>query len=333
MFLSRIIDPLILILISFFLALALNPAVTWIANRLKSKSRVKATGMAYVVVITFLVAFFSFVFPPLVTQTIDFLKDLPDTVKQIKDENSSIGSFLARNNLNDDVQKITDDLGNRVNDLAEPALATAGKVGTTLISVVTVLVLTFMMLVEGPTWIDRYFKTIKTRHRTHHRLLANRMYKVVVGYVNGQVLIAIIGGIFATLTLFIASQILNVTINAVALGGIISLFALLPLIGTIIGSIIVVLACLLVSWPMAIVMAIYFVIYQQLENVTLQPYIQSKTNTLTPLLVLIAALLGIGLGGILGAILAIPAAGCLKVLVDDYFERRRGIVPVDSSNV
>jgi predicted PurR-regulated permease PerM len=67
-------------------------------------------------------------------------------------------------------------------------------------------------------------------------------------------------------------------------------------------------------------MAFYFVVYQQIENATIQPYIQSKGNELTPMLVFIAAILGVGFGGILGAFIAIPAAGCLKILADDYFE-------------
>lgn len=321
-FLSKIIQPLVLILISFFLALALNPAVSWIARHLKSKSRVRATGVAYLVVIGFLIGFFSFVFPPLVKQTVDFIKEIPSTIQDVKNQNNAVSSFIYKYNIDEEIDQLTSDFGSRFEDISKPALATAGKIGTTLVGIVTVLVLTFMMLVEGPVWLERYFTNLKNKHRSHHKKLASRMYKVVVSYVNGQVVIAVLGGIFASITLFIASQVLNVSINAVALGGIIALFALLPLIGTIIGSIIVVLSCLLVSIPLAIVMAIYFVIYQQIENVTIQPYIQSRGSSLTPLIVFVSALLGIGLGGILGAILAIPAAGCIKVIIDDYFERK-----------
>jgi len=69
-------------------------------------------------------------------------------------------------------------------------------------------------------------------------------------------------------------------------------------------------------------MAAYFIVYQQIENATIQPYIQSKGNELTPMLVFIAAILGVGVGGILGAFVAIPVAGCLKILADDYVESR-----------
>lgn len=321
--LEKIIQPLILILVSFFLALALNPTVSSIARRLRSKSRVRATAVAYVFVITVIVAFFSFVFPPLVRQTIDFVQSVPETVQNFKNDDGAISRFVYKYHIDEEIDQLTNDFGSRFSDFGRPALATAGKIGTTIVGIITVLVLTFMMLVEGPRWVDKYFATIKPKHREHHKKLANKMYRVVVGFVNGQVVIAALGGVFAAITLFIASQIFDVSINAVALGGIIALFALMPMIGTIIGSVIVVLACLLVSFPLAIVMTIYFIVYQQIENVTIQPYIQSRNNTLSPLLVFVAAILGVGLGGILGAILAIPTAGCIKVILDDYFERKR----------
>lgn len=321
-FLHAIVQPLVLILVSGFLALALNPAVSWISTKLKSKSRVRATGVAYVLVLTFLVSFFSLVFPPLVKQTVDFIKEVPSTIQDTKRDDSAFSRFIYKYNIDEEVDHFTDDLGSRVKDLGKPALSTAGKVGTAVISTVTVLVLTFMLLVEGPMWLNRYYSTLRASRREHHKMLAHKMYRVVVGYVNGQVAIAVLGGTFATITLLIMSQVFDVSVNAIALGGIIALFALLPLIGTILGSIIVVLACLLVSVPLAVAMAIYFLVYQQIENVTIQPYVQSRSNNLTPLIVFVGALLGIGLGGVLGAFLAIPTVGCIKILIEDHFERR-----------
>ena len=70
-------------------------------------------------------------------------------------------------------------------------------------------------------------------------------------------------------------------------------------------------------------MLIYFIVYQQIENATIQPYIQAKKNQLTPLLVFVSALIGVGFGGILGAFVAIPVAGCIKILLEDQFEKRR----------
>lgn len=322
-FLRNITHIILLIFISFFLALALNPAVSWISSRLKSKSRVRATGAAYVLVITFLIGFFALVFPPLVKQTVDFIKEVPGTIQDITREDSAFNKFVQRHQLGDEVEQFSSDFGNKFKDLGKPALATAGAIGSAVVGLVTILVLTFMMLVEGPMWLQRIFGAMAPAKRKHRQELAGRMYKVVIGFVNGQAIIAALGGTFAAVALFIFSQIFDASVNAIALGGIIALFALLPLIGTIIGSVIVILACLLVSTPLAIAAAVYFIVYQQIENVSIQPYVQSRSNNLTPLTVLLAALIGVGFGGILGALLAIPVVGCIKILAEDYYENRK----------
>lgn len=321
-FLQNIAHVLILIFISFFLAMALNPAVSWIAGKLRSKSRVKATGAAYILVVAFLVAFIALVVPPLVRQTSDFIKEVPNTIREFQRDDSPVQSFINKYDLKDEVDRFSSDFGDKFKNVGGPVLSTAGVIGTMVVNTITVFVLTFMMLVEGPAWLQRILNLVPVAKRAHRQKIAYRMYKVVVGYVNGQAIIALLGGTFAAIALFIFGQIFDASVNAIALGGIISLFALLPLIGTIIGATIAVLACLLVSGPLAIAAAIYFIVYQQIENVTIQPYIQSRSNNLTALSVFIAALLGVGFGGILGAIVAIPVAGCIKILLDDYLEHR-----------
>lgn len=321
-FLKLISHALILIFISFFLTLALNPAVSWIARQLKSGSRVQATGLAYIIVLAFLITFFALVIPPLIRQTIDFIKDVPQTVHTFTAEDSTFSRFVERNNLHDQLNSLTQDFSDRFKNIQEPVLSTAGAVGSAFISTVTVLVLTFMMLIEGPAWFDKIMALQPKEKREPRRKLAKQLYRVVTNYVNGQVLVSFIAGSFALIGLVIASNIYNVSVNAVALAAIIMLFGLLPLIGATIGAVIVVLACLLQSTALALTMAIFFIIYQQVENMTIQPYIQSRTNSLTPLIVLIAALIGVNVGGILGAFIAIPTAGCLKIFIEDYYSRR-----------
>ncbi|MBI3624146.1 AI-2E family transporter, partial [Candidatus Saccharibacteria bacterium] len=177
-------------------------------------------------------------------------------------------------------------------------------------------------LVEGPDWLQRYWQLHPKARRQHDKVLAERMYRVVTGYVNGQVLIAAIASVFAMTTLVIASHVIGVSVNAVALAGIVFLFGLIPLIGNTLAASVVILVSLFSSVPLAVTMLVYFLIYQQVENVTLQPYIQSRHNVLTPLLVFVAALIGAGLGGILGAFVAIPAVGCLRILLTDYLKNR-----------
>lgn len=320
--LEKITPALILLFISFFLALALNPAVSWISRRLKNGSRVAATGIAYIIVLALLTTFLALVVPPLVRQTVEFIKDVPETIQEFTSEDSAFSKFIERNNLEEQVDNFTQDFADKFKNVGEPVLSTAGAVGTAFISAITVLVLTFMMLVEGPKWVEKIIAIQPKSKRESRKKLAQRLYKTVTNYVNGQVIVAFIAGVFALIGLTIASSIFDASINAVALAAIVMLFGLLPLIGATIGAVIVVIACLLVSVPLAITMGIFFVVYQQIENLTIQPYVQSKTNSLTPLIVFTAALIGVSIGGLVGAFVAIPLAGCIKILIEEYYSKR-----------
>ena len=182
--------------------------------------------------------------------------------------------------------------------------------------------MSFMMLNEGPDWVRRSFYLVPEEQRKHRMEILRKMYNTVTGYVNGQLIMASIAASFLLVTLLIASSLLHVSINALGLAGIMALFGLIPMIGNPIGAFIIVVACLLSSVSLAVVMLIYFVIYFQIENITLQPYIQSRQNELTPLIVFVSAILGISFAGVLGALFAIPIAGCLRVLFMDWAEHK-----------
>lgn len=321
-FALNVSNVLVLIFIAFFLALALNPAVGWLTRKLKLKSRTAATAIAYLAVLAILGAFLTYVVPPLVHQTIVFVENVPDTIHSLQTDDTAAGRFVRNYGLDEQLEGFKNNISERTQDIRQPVIATAGRVGSALVSIITVLVLTFMMLVEGPGWIKRYLRMLPKKRREHHEMLAGKMYRVVTGYVNGQLLLALIAASFAFTVLVIASTLLDVSVNAIALAGILLFTGLIPMIGNTIGGIIVTLACLFVSVPLALIMAGFFILYQQIENVTLQPYIQAKYNELSPLLVFAAALLGIGFGGLLGGLIAIPLVGCLKILFLDYLERR-----------
>lgn len=318
-FIGNVSQQLTLIAIAAFLALALNPAVSWLSRQLHIKRRVWATGLAYVIVMTILTAFIVVVVPPFVNQTRTFVENIPSTLDQLQDDNTAPGRIVQRYNLQDEIDRATEELKSRANDAPKYVISTASRVGGVLVSLITVIVLTFMMLVEGPLWLRRFGELLPDDKREPYKDLARKMYGVVTGYVNGQVLIAAIAAICAMLALFIAGRVTDTSPNVLAMGGIVFICGLIPLIGNIIAAVIVVTLSFFLSTPLAIIMLIYFPVYQQIENATLQPHIQAKSNQLTPLLVFVAALLGAGFGGLLGALVAIPVAGCLRILFEYHF--------------
>jgi predicted PurR-regulated permease PerM len=321
-FMGRISHGLILIFASFFLALALNPVVSWISRHLRVKSRVRATTLAYLVVIAALVVFFSLVTPPLIRQTRNFISDVPQIVENYKTRDSSVYRFTKKYKLDDKITKGAKNFASHYSSFGTTVLDTGRRIIETIVSILVVLVMTFMMLVEGPTWAEATFRLVPAKNRDHHRVIARKMYRGVTGFVNGQVILAIIAGTFGFIALEVFGHLTGSSVNALALAGIIAVFGLIPLLGNPISSTIVLLVCLSNSGKLALIMLIYFVVYYFIENHTFQPYIQSRLNDLTPLTVFVAAILGVGFGGLLGAIIAIPLATCVKVLVEDQIDRR-----------
>jgi len=322
-FIGRVEHILTLIAISAFLALALNPVVSWLTHKLKSKSRARATAGAYLIVVTFIVLFLALVIPPLARQSSDFIRNVPNTINDFKTQDSTLARTARKYKIDEQLDKFSTEFASKIGDFNGPIFSTANRVIASLLSVLTVFVMTFMMLVEGPLWLDRLWSLHPDNSKEKHRReIATKMYRTVTAYVNGQLIMATIAGTFALVALLISSTLLNVSINAVALAGIVAVFGIIPMIGNPLAAVVVVLACAFASLPLAIIMAIYFLVYFQIENVTLQPYIQSRQSELTPLIVFVSALIGIGFAGILGAFVAIPAAGCIKILVEDYAQHR-----------
>jgi predicted PurR-regulated permease PerM len=315
-FIGRISHGLTLIFASFFLALALNPVVSWMSHRLRLKSRVRATAAAYVMVIAILAIFFTLVIPPLVRQTRTFISTVPDTIQHFQSQDSKLARAARRYKVDQKISQASKDFASHYSNFGSTLLDTGKRIVEALVSIVAVLVLTFMMLVEGPRWMEVFWGVIPDKNRAHHQRIAKKMYKGVTGFVNGQVILAVVAGIFAFIALEIAGHIVHADINALALAGIVSVFGLIPLFGNPLAAILVVLACLINTVSLGVIMLIYFVIYFFIENHSFQPYIQSRLNELTALTVFIAAILGVGFGGLL------PAASAIKILVEDYFERR-----------
>ncbi len=322
-FIGRVSHVLTLIFVAAFLALALNPVVTGVSRQLHVKSRVRATAVAYLMVVGLLAIFLALIIPPLVTQTRQFIKDVPRTVENFQTQDTGLARTARRYHID---QKLTEGAKNftsHYGNFGTTVLATGKRIAEVIASVVAVLVLTFMMLVEGPKWLELYAGILPEPKRVLYKRVGYRVYRAVTGFVNGQVILAAIAGFFAFATLEIASHILNVHVNALALAGIVSVFGIIPLFGNPLAAVLVILVSLLSSATLALVMAIYFVLYFFIENHTLQPYLQSKLNELTALMVFVAALIGVSFGGILGAIAAIPAASTIKILLEEHFKHRQ----------
>ncbi len=317
---------LTLIFIAFFLTLALNAPVQWLGQRIpgrKRGSRTLATTLSFLVIIGLLIGFLVSIVPPIVRQTDNFIHQAPQLVEDVRNQDSSVGQFVRKYKLEDQINKFSGQLSERLQNLSSSAVSTFTRVTSSIFSMLTVLVFTFMMLIEGPRWIEFAKRLIPDDKEPIVSKLASDMYRVVRGYVNGQVLLATLASIMIVIPLII----LNVS-YPIALMFIIFICGLIPLVGHPIGAIIVSTVALFHSPGAAIVVLAYYILYQQIENYVIQPRLQASHTDMSPLLVFSAVIIGVNFDGLLGGLVAIPLAACLRILLLDYLNRKKLLEPI-----
>jgi predicted PurR-regulated permease PerM len=175
-----------------------------------------------------------------------------------------------------------------------------------------------MMLVEGPSWLGFARDLIPDKHHAMADRLSHDMYRVIKGYVNGQVTLAAL----AALLIMPAVFLLHISYPA-ALVVIIFICGLIPMVGHTIGAIIVTLVALFHSVSSAVIILAYYILYQQIENYLIQPRIQANSTNMSPLLVFMSVIVGVSFGGLFGGLVAIPAAGCIRIALLEYLHSKK----------
>jgi predicted PurR-regulated permease PerM len=306
-----------LIIMATFLAVALNPPVNFLTNKMTFGGRALASAISYVFVILILGIFLIIVIPPFARETANFIDEFPNYVDDIRTGDGIISDVVRNLNLDEELEDISNNVSDVIGSANSVLLNGISAVGTFIFQLVTVLVLAFFMLIEGPTWIKDFWETQSLERRKRYEPLLKRVYGIITGYVNGQLLIAFIAAVASLVAMLIAG-----IPYPLPLATLVGMFGLIPLVGATLGAIVVVAFSLFQSLYAAGFMAIFFLIYQQIENNGIQPYVQSKNLDVSPLLVLTAVLTGATLGGLIGGFIAIPVAASLKVFFLDYRDRR-----------
>ncbi len=324
-------SPVLLILgVALFLALALNKPVSFIANRLPNRSRFSATVIAFTSVVVLLGAIIWFVVPPLVQQSAKFAETLPQLVDQADNQWVALNDFIDKNNLRSQVDTALNNLkkesSNWTTSVGGSIINSVGSIATFLVSMFLVLVLTFLILLEGPTWMNRVWSLYTDDQKMkHHRRLVNRIYSVITGYINGQLTVSLIGAVASGLTVFIIGLIISNVPTTLAMPTILMvfLFTLIPMFGATIAGVLVSLMLVLNNATAAIIYVIFFVIYQQIENNLISPAIQAKKVELSALAILVSVTMGVYVAGVFGGVIAIPIAGTIKILLEEYLQSRK----------
>jgi predicted PurR-regulated permease PerM len=310
--------PISWILIAAFLAVALSPPVNVLSRHMR---RGFAITITYLGLLAIPIALIALIVPPLITEANDFADKVPgysrDVTKYVK-ENERLRDI---NEDYDITSKLEDEAGKLPNRLGGAA-GTLRDVGfgivNSLFALITILVLTAFLLGSGRVWVDAMISARPPQERERLRRSLDNMSQAVAGYVAGALLIALIAGV-AT---YIVLTILGVPFRG-PLALIAGLFSLIPLVGATIAAVLIGLVTVFNDFPTTtIIWAIWAIAYQQFENHVIQPQVQKRTVNVQPFITIVAVLFGATLLGVLGALVAIPIAASIQILLREYVDLR-----------
>ena len=307
-----------LLVVAAFFAIVLTPAVDFIRRKLHV-SRGLSTAIVFILGIGIVAAMLYAFISPLVDEGREFADNFPTYVSDAREGRGPAGDLVKRYNLDERLRDAQADIEASLANAGGGALKVAGKVLGGVASILTVLVLALLMVLYGPDILRDGLNILEPEKRHRVRAVASDCARALTGYVMGNLLISVIAG---TLT-FIALLIFGVPFAAVL--ALWTAFAdLIPLVGATLGAIPTIGVAFLHSTTAGFGMLVFYIIYQQFENHVLQVAIMSKTVHINQLFVLVSVLIGVELLGFLGALLAIPAAGVIQVIVRDLWDHRIG---------
>ncbi|MEV6868571.1 AI-2E family transporter [Streptosporangium subroseum] len=305
---------LILIIVSLFLAIGLNPAVEALQKR--HLPRLVAITIVFLGVILVFVAFGLAVVPPLTTQSTEFVDKLPQYVQELQN-NPTIRDLDQRFQLLTKLQQYVTS-GDFGTQMFGGVLGIGSVVIGAVFNSLTVLVLTLYFLGSLNSLKKLAYRLVPRSRRTRASLLGDQIIDSIGGYVAGNLIISLIAGV----TTFFFLAFMEVP-YALALALLVALTDLIPLVGAFIGAGVASLVGFFVSPTVGIVCLIFFTVYQQIENYWIAPSVMKSSVDVPPLATIVGALLGGALLGVLGALLGIPlVAAILLILREVVFPRQ-----------
>jgi predicted PurR-regulated permease PerM len=301
--------------ISLFFALALMPLVDAIDSRVRGP-RALIILIVYAILIAGVAVIGYVVVPSLVKQVQQIAHDAPKYAADLRhngtfrhyDDRYHITAKLVR-----DAHRLPQMLGHLVGPLKDVTVQAASLIG----QVTTVLAISFLLVLHGREYVNLGLTLTGRRQRRYRQLIID-VNKAVADYVLGNIVISVL----ATIATWIVLTILGVP-YALSLGFLVGFFDLIPLVGATLGAIFVALATVTVDFPTAtIVWLAFIIVWQRFEDYVVQPLVYGKALRVNPIVTIVSVLAGASLLGILGALLAIPIAAAIQIILRDWWTHR-----------
>jgi predicted PurR-regulated permease PerM len=309
---GQLTTVLIYVGVALFLALGLDPLVSWLEKKLP---RWAAILVVFAAVILGFAGLLLTIIPVIVDQVSNLITNFPDIVNRmvnsdfVKTIEQQLSGVVDFDSVAKSVTDFVSDPNNFVN-LGGGILAVGAGVASGVTGATVVLILTLYFLASLRSMKRVTYRFVPASKRAGFIDVSEDITSAVGRYVVGQVSLAAVNGVLSAIFLWIIGAPQFVLLAFVAF-----LFSLIPLVGTLTGSVIIVLTCLFASPLTALVALIYYVVYMQVEAYFLSPRIMNRAVSVPGAIVVIAAVAGGTLGGILGALVAIPVAASTIIII------------------
>ena len=312
----RIRTVILLAVISLFLALAMVPAVDAVERRIRMP-RAVIILVGYVLLAIAVVVIGYVVIPSTVKEIHELARNAPRYARVLR-ENGTFRHYDNRYHITpklvSDAQRLPQLLGHLAGPLQQVTVSAFSLIG----QLVTVLALTFLLVLHGSEYVGLGLSLTGRREARYRRLIRN-VDNAVAKYTLGNIAISVL----ATVATWVVLTILGVP-YALSLGFVVGFFDLIPLVGATLGAIVVALATIGVKFPVATIVWIAFIIiWQRFEDYVVQPYVYGRALHVNPIVTILAVLAGATLLGILGALIAIPTAAAIQIVLADWWATRR----------
>lgn len=310
--LSMLSSILILIGVAFFLALGLEPVVSWLVNH--GLKRWISIALVFVVFVAGIGGFAAAAIPPLFAQITELVNQAPLYLQQAQDHSSFIGRLNDRFQLQ---QRITDAVdgidGSVLNQVVSAGTAVLEAITDSLIAIV----LTLYFLADMPRIRTTIYRLIPHTRRPRAILIGDEVFAKVGAYVLGNVLISLLLGA-ATLIWLTAFDVPYPLVLAIM----VAIFDLVPIVGSTLAGIVVGAVALTVSLPVCLATIVFYIAFQMIEDYVLVPRIIGRAVHVPALTTIVAVLIGASLLGVVGALVAIPIAAALQMIVQEVLYPR-----------
>src|SRR5438874_991293 len=324
-FLYLIREVIGLFLIAVFFAVAIAPAVNWLNHR--RVPRWLAILLVYLGIGGSIFGIGLLIVPPLVNGVQDLSGNIPGYVDDLR-KNQTFRDYDDRYHITAKLKQQAQQLPSKLGDAAGTLRDVTVGVFTRFVQLFSILVITFFLVKDGHRLLEFIYGQVPRERARRFRKIADDISDAIAGYVFGNFVISVLAGLVTYVTL----RILGVPF-ATPLAILFGFFDLIPLVGATLGGILVgIVVAFAADFPLGlIVWAAVLILYQQVENNLIQPFVYGRAVQLHPLIVIVAILIGAALLGVLGALVAIPAAAAVQAVVRDYWSFRQGDRAADQS--